>query len=148
MKNRTFSNHAPQDASQKRHGYIWLRYYHPKSLEMKKILYLSILMLAMFISMEVVISQNEVSHLVTKYYSNPIGIDVEKPRLSWQLKADRNNVTLFAYELRFGNSISDLTKGKNLTWTTGKVESAQSVNVAYQGPSLKFFTLHEIALRV
>ena len=84
-----------------------------------------------------VIKKTQVKQLVTEYKTDPIGIDVQKPRLSWQLNSDEENVLQTAYEIRAANSKENLKDGKNLIWTTDKVESDQSVNVVYEGPELK-----------
>ncbi|MRI02405.1 Bacterial alpha-L-rhamnosidase [Kriegella sp. EG-1] len=83
------------------------------------------------------IKKLETLNLVTEYKTNPIGIDVLKPRLSWQLNSDERNVIQTAYEIRVADSKVNLQEGKNLIWTSGKIESDQSVNVIYEGPKLQ-----------
>lgn len=75
--------------------------------------------------------------LVCEYRENPIGIDVEKPRLSWQIIANSNNYQQSAYEIRFSASIAGLSEKNGLIYNTGKINSAQSVNLVYEGPALK-----------
>ncbi|QIA08656.1 glycoside hydrolase family 78 protein [Draconibacterium halophilum] len=82
-----------------------------------------------------VLAQTEVSKLVCEYHTNPLGIDVLKPRLSWQLVSDAQNVKQSAYEIRVAESASDLSKKGEQIWNSGKVESDQSVNVIYGGPA-------------
>ena len=41
-----------------------------------------------------------------------------------------------AYEIRVADTRKNLTSGKNLIWSSQKVESDQSVNVVYGGPAL------------
>ncbi|KKO06179.1 hypothetical protein LCGC14_0065970 [marine sediment metagenome] len=82
------------------------------------------------------IKKTEILNLVTEYKTNPIGIDVQKPRLSWQLNSDEKNVKQTAYEIRVADSKENLESDKNLIWSTLKVESDQSVNVVYKGPAL------------
>lgn len=84
-----------------------------------------------------VVKNTGVRNLVTEYKANPIGIDIQNPRLSWQLNSDERNVTQTAYEIRVADSKVNLQEGKNLIWTSGKVESDQSVNVIYKGPKLQ-----------
>ena len=81
------------------------------------------------------IAKNEVKQLICEYKTNPIGIGVVKPRLSWQLVSSENDVMQTAYELRVAESPSKLNSNK-LIWTTGKVNSSQSVSVVYDGPGL------------
>ena len=83
----------------------------------------------------VAIAKNEVKELVCEYHSNPLGIDVVQPRLSWKLFSSENKVMQVAYEIRVADSPAKL-KSKNLIWSTGKVNSSQSVNVVYGGTDL------------
>ena len=75
--------------------------------------------------------------LVCEYFTNPIGIGVQKPRLSWKIFSDQENVSQIAYEIRVANSVSELNRANKLVWSSGKVNSSQSVNVEYQGPALQ-----------
>ena len=80
-------------------------------------------------------AKNEVKLLVCEYKTDPVGIDVAKPRLSWQLTTTENGVMQTAYEIRVAESASKLSSGK-LIWSTGKVNNSQSVNIVYNGPVL------------
>ena len=104
---------------------------------MKNSIQFGILFLCLALTASFSINKVQVNRLVTEYKTDPIGIDVEKPRLSWQLNSDEENVLQTAYEIRVTDSKEDLQKGKNLIWTSGKVESDQSVNVVYKGPALQ-----------
>jgi alpha-L-rhamnosidase len=75
----------------------------------------------------------EVKELVCEYHTNPVGIDIQKPRLSWQIISAEENVLQTAYEIK----VTDKTANGKQIWTSGKVNSDQSVNVAYEGPALK-----------
>lgn len=77
--------------------------------------------------------KNEVKQLICEYKTNPIGIDVQKPRLSWKIVSDKENLMQTAYEIR----VTDQTAKGKAVWTSGKVNSSQSVNVPYDGPTLK-----------
>jgi alpha-L-rhamnosidase len=77
--------------------------------------------------------KTEVKELICEYHTNPLGIDVQKPRLSWQMVSAEENMLQTAYEIK----VTDQTSKGKLLWTSGKVNSAQSVNVAYEGPALK-----------
>ncbi len=82
-------------------------------------------------------SKNIVTALKCDYHINPIGIDVVQPRLSWQIVADENNFMQQAYEIRVAESEKSLSKSSGLIWSTGKVNSSESVNVVYGGPAPK-----------
>ena len=76
-------------------------------------------------------------HLHCEYRVNPLGIDVAKPRLSWELRDPRRGARQTAYQLRVAGSAEDLTAGKDLLWDSDRVESCQSVHVPYEGPALE-----------
>ncbi len=84
-----------------------------------------------------VFAKTEVTKLVTEYHVNPIGIDIEQPRLSWQLISDATNVLQIAYEIRVAETKSDLSKKGKQTWNSGRVETDKSVNIEYGGAALK-----------
>lgn len=82
-------------------------------------------------------AKTQVTKPVCEYHVNPIGIDVTKPRLSWQILSGEENVKQSAYEIRVADSPSNLNKKNQLIWTSGKVENDQSVDVVYEGPALE-----------
>lgn len=71
--------------------------------------------------------------------TNPLGLDVARPRFSWQLVEAKNqrNVRQTAYELRVAPSPAEVAAGRSLVWTSGKVLSDSSVYVTYAGPALQ-----------
>ena len=70
-----------------------------------------------------------IHHLACEYLTNPLGIDVIKPRLSWQLSSEQRGALQSGYQIQ-------VTGDKGLSWDTGKVLSDQSVHVPYDGPTL------------
>ncbi len=76
-------------------------------------------------------SKVQVLDLTCEYKINPIGIDVKAPRLSWKISSDQNNIMQSAYEINVMDE-----NGVSL-WSTGKIFSDQSVNIAYNGVPLK-----------
>ncbi|WP_175416185.1 glycoside hydrolase family 78 protein [Aggregatimonas sangjinii] len=104
---------------------------------MKRAIRFGFLMLCLALTASFSLKIDKVVNLVCEYHENPIGIDVEKPRLGWQLISDDENVMQTAYEIRVADSEKELQNDKALIWSTGKVESDRSVNVAYEGPALK-----------
>ncbi|MGB6599392.1 MAG: hypothetical protein WBE70_19905, partial [Candidatus Acidiferrum sp.] len=67
-----------------------------------------------------------VENLRCEYKVNPLGMDVQKPRLSWQLISPENGVLQTSYEIRVARSEAELAKGK-LIWDSGKQESDASI---------------------
>jgi alpha-L-rhamnosidase len=78
-------------------------------------------------------NKTTVNELTCEYHTNPLGIDIQQPRLSWMLASSEQNVLQTAYEI----IVTDASPNGKLLWTSGKVISDQSVNVVYGGPSLK-----------
>ncbi len=97
---------------------------------------LLLLLVFVFISASV-FSKTVVVSPVVEYKKDPLGIDVGKPRFSWKLVSDKNNVIQTAYEIRVAHSSAGLRKKSERLWESGKVESDKSVNVPYEGPELK-----------
>lgn len=79
----------------------------------------------------------QVTKLTTEYATNPLGIDVIKPRLSWQLQSSERGQYQTAYRIQVASSESNLLAGIADVWDTGKVDSDQSVNVEYGGKPLE-----------
>ena len=101
----------------------------------KKIQLMKLFTLIMLVSsFSVAFSQTLVEDLICEYHTNPIGIDVLQPRLSWKIVSDQNDVLQSAYQIRAAASPSNLKKKDQLLWDPGKVESDQSVQVTYDGP--------------
>ncbi len=72
-----------------------------------------------------------VEHLV-----NPLGIDVEKPRLSWMLSAGPRGRRQSAYQVLVASSPELLRKDKGDLWDSGKISSDQNTFVPYAGQPL------------
>ncbi len=79
----------------------------------------------------------KISNLTCEYQINPLGIDELRPRLSWQIESDRRGVHQTAYQIQAALSEVALASGQPLLWDSGKVESAQSIQVPYDGPALR-----------
>lgn len=77
-----------------------------------------------------------VKNLTAEYHQNPIGIDVVRPRLSWQMWSDDYSVMQSAYEIRVAENPDDLKKKNRLIWSSGKIVSDKSVNIVYEGRPL------------
>ena len=81
-------------------------------------------------------AQIQVQGLLVESRVNPLGIDQDIPRFSWQLVSDKRSLVQSAYEIRMAKNTSDLESGTSLDWGTGKVLSEQSVFVPYGGEKL------------
>jgi len=75
-------------------------------------------------------SQLKLQSLLTENLTDPVGIDIAQPRFSWQLVSAKRNTSQSAYEIK-------VVSGKSTLWSSGKVNSDQSVHVKYNGPALQ-----------
>ena len=75
--------------------------------------------------------------LVCEYKTNPVGIDVPQPRLSWKILSGERGWLQGAYQLQVAKSADDLHSETGLVWDSGKVLSGASVHREYEGPSLR-----------
>jgi len=66
-----------------------------------------------------------------EYLQDPLGIDICRPRLSWQLRSERYGVRQNAYQIVV---TADASAG--LVWDSGRVPSDNSTQVEYGGPEL------------
>src|SRR5579862_7018810 len=76
-----------------------------------------------------------VTKLRCEYKVDPVGIDVRKPRLSWELVSAEKGVLQTSYEVRVASSEAELAKGK-VIWDSGMQASDASIQVEYAGPAV------------
>jgi alpha-L-rhamnosidase len=67
---------------------------------------------------------------------NPVGIDVKKPRLSWEILSLQRSIQQTAYHVLVASSKEKLNKNEGDLWNSGKVISSESVHVVYGGKDL------------
>ncbi|MEA5457950.1 family 78 glycoside hydrolase catalytic domain [Arcicella sp. LKC2W] len=80
-------------------------------------------------------AQVQISEMTCEHKQNPMGVDVQKPRLSWKLKSSERNILQTAYQIRvFSSQTFDK---KNLVWDSGKTASGASILQAYKGTPLQ-----------
>ena len=75
------------------------------------------------------------------YLTNPLGIDAEKPRLSWVLeegsqRSEIRGLKQAAYQILVASTPELLAQDKGDLWDSGKVDSDQSAQIAYAGKPL------------
>lgn len=78
-------------------------------------------------------AQTSVSHLLTENKPNPIEVEEQAPRFSWQLSATQRNTMQTAYAIQ----VWEAGNKKNTVWNSGKIMSDQSVYVPYAGKALQ-----------
>lgn len=113
---------------------------HPTTLLRLPIL-CGVLLAMAFMFVQPARAQLKAVELLTENRVNPLGLDQAPPRFSWRLQAGGKNILQTAYELT-------LTQGGKKIWNSGKVASAQSVQVVYNGPALNPATMYQWQVRV
>lgn len=78
-----------------------------------------------------------VINLRTEYKTNPCGIDVFVPRLSWEIESDARSCYQGAYQIKCAISEEELEDDKKLCWNSQKVDTDKSVHVLYKGNELE-----------
>jgi len=79
----------------------------------------------------------EVKNLRCEYMENPLGIDISNPRFSWIIESSKRAKFQTGYRILVASSLKKLEEDNGDMWDSGKVESDNSVNIEYQGSSLK-----------
>ncbi len=73
--------------------------------------------------------------LTCEHKTNPLGVDVLHPRLSWKISSSGYNITQTAYSIRVATDAR--FSSKRIVWQSSKVPSDASVLIEYNGPELK-----------
>jgi alpha-L-rhamnosidase len=107
---------------------------------MKSIL---IFILSYFFHSALLSQKLQVTALRCEYKQNPIGVDITKPHLSWELKSEQRNVLQTAYRVLVADDSLLINKNIGNVWDSKKVNSSASIQVQYNGKALqsakKFF---------
>ncbi|MCL4831810.1 MAG: family 78 glycoside hydrolase catalytic domain [Caldilineaceae bacterium] len=78
-----------------------------------------------------------ITNATCEFRANPLGIDITRPRFSWQIQSDQPGTGQTAYRILAASAPKLLTPGKADLWDSGQVTSDQSVLVAYGGAALQ-----------
>jgi hypothetical protein len=71
------------------------------------------------------------------YAVNPLGVDSSSPRLFWELESKEHGQMQSAYQILVASSEKTLTKDNGDLWDSGKVDSDETIQIAYGGKILK-----------
>ena len=71
-----------------------------------------------------------IKNIKCEYVERPIAITTMKPRFSWEISSEQNNIYQKAYKIKVENE-----KG-NIIWNSGKIESRNSIGIVYDGELL------------
>ena len=77
------------------------------------------------------------SNLRCESSNDPLGIDIPKPHLSWELTSDQRNVLQTAYRILVADDASKLSKGTGNIWDSRKIINSASIQVPYNGKKLE-----------
>ena len=78
-----------------------------------------------------------IDHLRCEYRNNPLGIDVLKPRLSWEMVSDKRGEAQSAYQVLVASTPDLLAKDQGDLWDSGKVSSDRQAQVEYAGKPME-----------
>lgn len=79
------------------------------------------------------VNETKISDLKVEYRNNPIGIDIQKPRFSWEMLSNLRGQKQTAYQILVATSPNKLTPESADIWNSGKVNSGESNAVVYGG---------------
>ena len=75
--------------------------------------------------------------LKTEYLTDPLGIDVQRPRFSWLLKSEARGVMQHAYHVIVAGSRELADRGIGDMWDSGKTISGETAHIEYAGKKLQ-----------
>ncbi|WEK17681.1 MAG: glycoside hydrolase family 78 protein [Candidatus Pedobacter colombiensis] len=100
---------------------------------MSKLLYF----LGLFLFTIPVFAQNlSVYDLRCDYRTNPPGVEIAAPALSWKIASAERNIQQSAYHILVADDVTLLTKNIGNVWDSKKVGSGKSLQVNYSGKAL------------
>ena len=96
---------------------------------MKQILFLLLLCFS--------VSAQTVENLRTEYLENPLGMDVARPRFSWEMNSPARGSRQTAYQVLVTDKEENLARNTGDVWNSGVVKSDQSTWIEYKGKTLE-----------
>jgi len=78
-----------------------------------------------------------VNELRCEYHTDPLGIDIASPRLSWIIESAGRNYSQSAYQVLVATTPEKLSRGHGDLWDSGKVKSNSSNQIIYEGRKLQ-----------
>lgn len=77
-----------------------------------------------------------VSNLRCEHKANPVGVQNQQPRLSWQIQSNKRNQIQSAYRILVADSQDKLKANNGNVWDSKKVHANESIAVIYAGTTL------------
>lgn len=81
-------------------------------------------------------TQLSITQLRCEYFENPLGLGIRQPRLSWALESAVRGQKQTAYQILAASAPELLSSSQADLWDSGRIASAQSTQVVYQGQAL------------
>jgi alpha-L-rhamnosidase len=78
---------------------------------------------------------------------NPIGIDAEYPRFTWQIVSDEQGVEQSAFKIFLGTDSALVASGKGNIWESGQIKSS-TIPAIYSGRSIQPFTKYYWCIKI
>ena len=105
------------------------------TLKDRKLLYVIICIVAITFLLQACAEEAkiELKNLRCEFMENPIGIDVEKPSLSWEIEADARGIKQTGYHILVASSLEKLNANEGDLWDSGLIRSDLSTNVLFDG---------------
>ena len=103
---------------------------------MKKACYILTLILLVASTSSFAFDGISIGSLKCEMLTNPQGIDVTRPRFSWQINTEQRGVKQIAYQIIVSSSAEKLLNNQGDVWNSGKINSDQSILVEYSGKPL------------
>lgn len=115
---------------------------------------LHILIIPLLISIALLLSSCQkdqervtVARLQCEYLENPLGIDCENPRFTWQLRGEEKGIRQQACKLFVGTDSVDVSNGTGNKWESGTIHS-ETIPAIYDGPALDALTRYYWAVKI
>lgn len=78
-----------------------------------------------------------IDNMTCEYENQPIGIDTPSPRFSWKIVSEQRSVYQASYRIIVSEHEKEVNKKSGDSWDSGLIESGNTINIAYQGATLK-----------
>lgn len=76
-------------------------------------------------------------HLRCEYLENPLGVDTSHPRFFWWIEQEGRGMSPSAYQILVASSPEALMRNQGEAWDSGKVQSENTIQIAYAGKALE-----------
>ena len=81
--------------------------------------------------------QINITDLKCEYKTNPLGVDVKKPRFSWIMESNQRGTKQTAYRMKVASSPQNLDQNIADIWDSRKIDSDRSIQIDYEGSALE-----------